>query len=93
MFPANLVEATFKQVSGSQGKGAAQPRPAWARLGGVRFTQQVSLTPGLESKGSAEKSLQSPLANTYPWFQLLGKRTDRVWGAPHALGSPPAHTS
>lgn len=33
MFPANLVEATFKQVSGSQSDGVGRPGPAWEGTG------------------------------------------------------------
>lgn len=45
MFPANLVEATFKQVSGSLGSGGVGRHSQRALPGNSRFAQPVSQPP------------------------------------------------
>lgn len=91
MFPANLVEATFKQVSGTPSDEAEQAGPAWARLERDGFTQQVFLSPGgrvLERRAGGETwILRASHGHTSALgSSFSGRELTRVGGSHCALG-------
>lgn len=67
MFPANLVEATFKQVSGRERQVAG---PAWVTLGSSNCPSQLPVSGWRYPEETKAEDTRGPGSSQPPWLHL-----------------------